>query len=123
MTTSVDALLAFLRASVTPFHATRELVRALEAHGFEPLPAFDELREGQGYYTTRNDSGLVAFRVGSAPAETGIRLVGAHTDSPNLSVKPQPVKVRQGTAQLAVCLLYTSPSPRDRQKSRMPSSA
>lgn len=102
MTTSVDALLAFLRASVTPFHATRELVGALETHGFEPLPAFDALREGQGYYTTRNDSGLVAFRVGSGPVEAGIRLVGAHTDSPNLSVKPQPVKVRQGTAQLAV---------------------
>lgn len=102
MTTSLDALLAFLRASVTPFHATRELVCALEKQGFQPLPAIDTLCPGQGYYTTRNGSGLVAFRVGDGPADAGIRLVGAHTDSPNLSVKPQPLKVRQGTAQLAV---------------------
>src|SRR5690606_30182854 len=58
---------------------------------------------GQGYYVTRNDSSLIAFRLGQGSLpETGLRLVGAHTDSPCLKVKPQPELVRTGYFQLGV---------------------
>jgi aspartyl aminopeptidase len=52
---------------------------------------------------TRNDSSIVAFKLGRhSPLQGGIRLVGAHTDSPCLRVKPQPELQRQGFWQLGV---------------------
>ncbi len=52
---------------------------------------------------TRNDSSIIAFRLGHrAPLDGGLRLVGAHTDSPCLRVKPQPELQRQGFFQLGV---------------------
>ena len=58
---------------------------------------------GERYYFCRNDSSIIAFVYGSQPlAEEGIRMVGAHTDSPCLRVKPQPELVKQGYFQLGV---------------------
>lgn len=104
MSALVDDLLAFLGESPTPFHAVSAMSWRLAAAGFEELEHIDPqtLVPGQGYFLTRNDSSIIAFRVGSAPVVDGVRLIGAHTDSPNLSVKPNPLKVREGLAQLAV---------------------
>ncbi|MEQ8663175.1 MAG: M18 family aminopeptidase, partial [Gammaproteobacteria bacterium] len=55
------------------------------------------------YFVTRNDSSLVAFRLGRRPlAEDGLRMVGAHTDSPCLKLKPNAVVARHGYVQLGV---------------------
>ena len=54
-------------------------------------------------------------------AEEGCRLVLAGRDT--AAIEPVAQDMRERGAQVVVCLLYTSPSPRDRQKSRMPSSA
>ncbi len=98
-------LLAFLAEATTPFHAVAALVARLEAAGFTRLPAEGDwnLQPGQRCFLTRNDSSLLAFTVGveSAP-ETGMRMVGAHTDSPCLMVKPAPEKLRSGYFQLGV---------------------
>ncbi len=86
-------LMEFIACSPTPFHAVANMVEMLRDAGFQFLPEDSEwqLEPGRGYYTTRNGSSLVAFIQGSAPlAENGIRLVGAHTDSPCLMVKPEP---------------------------------
>ncbi|MCC7515749.1 MAG: M18 family aminopeptidase [Pseudomonadales bacterium] len=98
-------LLAFLDASPTPFHATANLKAALLASGFTELHESEpwELRTGQRYVVTRNDSSLIAFCTSAQdPAHSGIRLVGAHTDSPCLKLKPEPDLQRQGYAQLGV---------------------
>ena len=100
-----QGLIDFLKASPTPFHATRTLAQALRAAGFEALDERDAwaVKPGGRYYVTRNDSSLVALRLGSRPLEgAGMRLVGAHTDSPCLRVKPQPELQRQGFWQLGV---------------------
>ena len=98
-------LLEFLGSSTTPFHAVREMARRLEEAGFTPLRenAAWDLQSGGRYFVTRNGSSIAAFVVGrnSAPAE-GIRMVGAHTDSPCLMVKPLPEKVSNGYFQLGV---------------------
>ncbi|HAN27137.1 MAG TPA: M18 family aminopeptidase, partial [Haliea salexigens] len=96
-------LLAFLAAATTPFHAVEALVTRLQAAGFTPLPAEQAwpLKAGGRYYLTRNDSSLIAFTVGTeCPPEVGVRMVGAHTDSPCLMVKPTPEKRRAGYFQL-----------------------
>ena len=98
-------LLAFLRCSPTPFHATAELARLLGAHGFRELAEGESwsLEPGGRYMSRRGGSSLVAFVRGRRASEdTGLRLVGAHTDSPCLKLKPRPELRRQGYLQLGV---------------------
>ena len=98
-------LCAYIDASPSPFHAVAETVRRLEAAGFTELRELDEwtLRPGGKHYVTRADASVVAFRVGDrSPVETGFRIVGAHTDSPNLRLKPNASAGKEGYAQLGV---------------------
>ena len=98
-------LRAFLDASPTPFHAVEEMRLRLNDAGFSALDERGEwqLEQGEGYYVIRNGSTIVAFRCGKTPVhECGWRMVGAHTDSPNLKVKPSPELHRQGYFQLGV---------------------
>ena len=95
----------FLSRACTPFHAVALMAGQLREAGFLKLEESDDwsLAAGGRYYLTRNDSSLIAFVVGeqSGP-EAGVRMVGAHTDSPNLMVKPVPEKSRHGYFQLGV---------------------
>ncbi|WP_165854870.1 M18 family aminopeptidase [Marinobacter sp. JSM 1782161] len=98
-------LFEFLQQSPTPYHAVQSMARRLEKAGFERL---DEqlswsLAPGQRYYVTRNDSSIIAFQTGQGdPAAQGVRMMGAHTDSPCLRVKPNPELHRKGYYQLGV---------------------
>ena len=102
--TQVDELLTFLREAVTPFHAVQAMSRRLADAGFEAVESFDPdtMVPGSGYFMTRQGSSLIALRAGQSEPAQGLRLVGAHTDSPNLSVKPNPVVGRGGCVQLGV---------------------
>ena len=85
-----DDLRAFTDASPSPFHAVAELARRLRGAGFTELAEADPwvLAPGGEHFVVRHGS-LVAFRVGTAPlAEAGLRVVGAHTDSPTFKVRP-----------------------------------
>ena len=99
-----DGLLEYLEASPTPFHAVRTMVNSLASAGFTELDerqAWD-LTPGK-YFVTRNGSSIIAFVLGKKPvAETGIRMVGAHTDSPCLKLKPRPAKYTNGYLHLSV---------------------
>ena len=98
-------LIDFLKASPTPFHATASLAQRLEAAGYQRLDERDSWATVPGgrYYVTRNDSSIIAIKLGKqSPLLGGIRMVGAHTDSPCLRVKPQPELQRHGFLQLGV---------------------
>lgn len=98
-------LLDFLRTSPTPFHATTNIATRLLAAGFIPLYEGDtwQLEPGKRYLVTRNDSSIIAFVYGKSPLlESGIRMLGAHTDSPCLKVKPRAELNRRGYFQLGV---------------------
>ncbi len=106
-----DHLLAFLDASPTPYHAVAQAARRLEAQGFRRLDERDAWTTSPGdrRYVVRCGSSIAAFRVGTLPPpESGFRLVGAHTDSPNLRLKPRPVSVRESNLCLDV-EVYGSP--------------
>jgi aspartyl aminopeptidase len=104
VTTQIDELMTFLSDSVTPFHAVEVMSKTLRQAGFEQLDQFDAVRmaAGKGYFVVHQGSSLMALRAGQNGVEAGLRLVGAHTDSPNLAVKPNPVKGRDGCIQLGV---------------------
>lgn len=98
-----EELINFIDASPTPFHAVAWMAKTLECRGFirldEEMPW--ELEEGQDYYVTRNDSSIVAFTYPPC-AEKGYTIVGAHTDSPHLRLKPNPVTTSAGVKRLGV---------------------
>ena len=98
-------LIGFLNTSPTPWHAVTSMKQMLDDAGFEVLDEKEEwrLESGKGYYVIRNGSSIVAFRTGRRPVDqAGIRMVGAHTDSPCLKVKPNPELRRKGYFQLGV---------------------
>ena len=104
MADAVADLLRFIDASPTPYHAAREAGARLSKAGFRELRAEDvwKLSPGDTRYVVRGGS-LVAFVAGAAPpAAAGFRWVGAHTDSPNLRVKPRPDVTAHGCRQIAV---------------------
>ena len=104
----VNGLIDFIKKSPTPFHAVKTMVAILEEHGFKLL---DETKQwslqnkpydGERFYVTRNDSSIVAFHLNKTPTDNGFRMVGAHTDSPCLKVKPNPEIVNKNYLQLGV---------------------
>ena len=97
-------LMDFIAMSPTPFHAVEQIIYKLECAGYQRLYEADswKLDEKQGYYVTRNDSSIVAFKLGEEPVANGINMVGAHTDSPCLKVKPEPDIFKKGYYQLGV---------------------
>jgi len=105
MRDTVADLLAFIDRSPTPYHAVAETERRLRAEGFERLAEGDlwDFAPGDRRYVVRNEGSLVALEMGSvAPSEAGFRIVAAHSDSPNLRVKPQADLEAHGYRQLAV---------------------
>jgi aspartyl aminopeptidase len=105
MTDAVADLLGFIDRSPTPYHAVAESVRRLRAAGHRECAeeAVWQLEPGARGYCVRGEGSLVAFQVGSrAPGEAGFRVVGAHTDSPNLRLKPRADVEAQGYRQYAV---------------------
>jgi aspartyl aminopeptidase len=98
-------LLTYIDCSPTPYHAVAESLRRLALAGFTPIHESEqwEFAPGDRRCVVRNDGSLVAFQVGSrSPAEAGFRIIVAHTDSPNLRLKPLADVDRHGYRQLAV---------------------
>lgn len=97
-----NSLLEFLKQSPTPFQATENIAQALLAHDYIELLEADDwhLQEQQGYFVRRNDSSINAFYL--ADKKQPMRMVGAHTDSPCLKVKPNPEIRKHGYFQLGV---------------------
>lgn len=96
-------LCEFLRASPTPWHATQNMAARLEQAGFMPLQetAAWQLSPGQRYYVTRNDASIIALQL---PRDrlASLRMIGAHTDSPGLRLKPNATQHAAGWLQLGV---------------------
>ncbi len=87
MNKTTEELFSFIEHSPTSFHAVDNARKALEAAGFSPLREASPwaLMPGCGYYVTRNQSSLIAFRM---PEEiTGFMVGAAHTDSPCFKLK------------------------------------
>lgn len=105
MSDPVVDLLSFIDRSPTPYHAVAESVKRLQAAGFRAICETEvwDLAPGDRRYTVRHEGSLVAFQIGeTSPAEGGFRIIGAHTDSPNLRIKPRPDIDANGYRQLGV---------------------
>jgi len=102
---NIAALMAYLDASPTAYHAAANACARLEQAGFSELAesAPWSLQAGRGYFVERNQSALIAFRVGMGGLATaGFRLVAAHTDSPAPKLKWRGATERAGVLRIPV---------------------
>ncbi|MFE3592006.1 M18 family aminopeptidase [Streptomyces niveus] len=98
-----DDLMTFLAASPTPYHAVANAAERLEKAGFRQVQETDAWEGTTGGKYVLRGGALIAWYVpeGAEP-HTPFRIVGAHTDSPNLRVKPLPDTGAYGWRQVAV---------------------
>lgn len=86
-----QGLLDFLNDSPTAYHAVKNAIAILNDKNFEELSETESwsLKEDGKYFVRRNNSSVIAFVCGSGMSEeSGFRIIGAHTDSPNFKIKP-----------------------------------
>ncbi len=103
----VQNLLDFIDASPSPWH----VINTIEARLATQTPAWERLNEtakwtlqpGGCYYVVRDDSSIVLWVQGQKPqAQTGFKIIGAHTDSPGLRIKPNAANSADGLLRLGV---------------------
>jgi aspartyl aminopeptidase len=100
--TALD-LIGFLDASPSPYHAAAEALRRLTAAGFSEVPRDGAWPAGPGRHVVVDGGSLFAWIVpDGSPPDAPFRLLGAHTDSPTLRVKPRPDTGQAGLRQLGV---------------------
>ncbi len=98
-------LLNFIDSSPSPFHAVDSIKQRLLSNGFSVLDETEKwlLKPGGSYVVIRDDSSIVFFVLGTKPlVKSGIKIIGAHTDSPGLKIKPQPIIHSDGLLRLGV---------------------
>lgn len=94
-------LLAFLQASPTCFHAVDHFRTILNEHDYIELNEGDawNLEEGKGYFTVRNESSIIAFRIPKKDFN-GFMITSSHSDSPCFKVKENPEIIKDGYVKL-----------------------
>ena len=78
--------------------AVREAEKLLKANGFKNVDDVKSLKEGDRVYFINKKKNVAAFIIGSEPLENGLRILGAHIDSPRLDLKENPVYESKGFA-------------------------
>src|SRR3569833_2144668 len=98
-----DDLAAFISAGPSPYHVVANVAERLEKAGFRRVAETDAWGdEPGGRYVIRGGAIVAGSAPEGAPPVTPFRTVGAHTDSPNLRVKPRPDSGAHGWRQVAV---------------------
>src|SRR4051812_44108147 len=105
--TEAQGLIDYVDASPTPFHACEQAAARLAAEGFTEVVETEAWPAEPGRHFLVRGGSLIAWDTtgahgaGAGPA-AGFRVVGAHTDSPNLRIKPNPDHSRAGWQLLGV---------------------
>lgn len=95
---NITSLMQWLDSSPTPFHVVSTAANHLEAASFVRHTSVGHELASSGYYV--RDGALVAWKKGRPGASC--RIIGAHTDSPNVRIQPQPDVLSRGWAQLGI---------------------
>jgi aspartyl aminopeptidase len=94
-------MIDFIGCAPTPYHAVSNLCERLQQSGYEERKSGEDNSQSGRFYIKRNDSSLIAVSL-AAPLDHGFALIGAHTDSPCLKIKPNAAYEKQGYFQLGV---------------------
>lgn len=96
----IKRLLSFLDTSPVNFLAVKNIADTLLANGFrrvDPSQPLGEVKSGDRFFVTKNDSSVFAFRIGNKPiADAGFHMICAHCDSPTFRIKPNAEMLTEG---------------------------
>lgn len=96
----IKRLLSFLDASPVNFLAVKNIADTLAANGFrriDPALPLGEVKSGDRFFVTKNDSSIYAFHIGNKPiADAGFHMICAHCDSPTFRIKPHAEMLTEG---------------------------
>lgn len=96
----IKRLLSFLDASPVNFLAVKNIADTIAANGFrriDPALPLGEVKSGDRFFVTKNDSSIYAFRIGNKPiADAGFHMICAHCDSPTFRIKPNAEMLTEG---------------------------
>jgi aspartyl aminopeptidase len=96
----IKRLLSFLDASPVNFLAVKNIADTLAANGFhriDPALPLGEVKSGDRFFVTKNDSSIYAFRIGNKHiADAGFHMICAHCDSPTFRIKPNAEMLTEG---------------------------
>lgn len=96
----IKRLLSFLDASPVNFLAVKNIADTLAANGFRRIDSalpLGEVKSGDRFFVTKNDSSIYAFRIGNKPiADAGFHMICAHCDSPTFRIKPHAEMLTEG---------------------------
>ena len=92
----------FISKGKTERECVKEAIKLAEAKGFKDLSTFTSLKEGDKVFATNKQKNFAAFVIGKEKLEKGLRVLGAHIDSPRLDVKQNPMYESTG-----FCLMDT----------------
>ena len=89
---------AFISTAKSERLAVIEAVKLLDAHGFKNIDNVSTLKAGDRVYAINKKKNVAAFVIGKEPLENGLRILGAHIDSPRLDLKEHPIYEAKGFA-------------------------
>ncbi|KAA1432675.1 M18 family aminopeptidase [Mycolicibacter arupensis] len=92
MAATATGLCEFIDASPSPFHVCVTVAERLRSAGYTQVAETDRWPATPGRYFTIRAGSLIAWDGGASTPATPFRIVGAHTDSPNLRVKQHPAR-------------------------------
>ena len=84
----------FLSSAKTERLATREAIKRLEAAGFKNVETVKSVKPGDKVYFINKNKNVCAFIIGKKPITDGLRILGAHIDSPRMDLKEHPIYER-----------------------------
>ena len=84
----------FLSASKTERLATKEIIKRLDDQGFKNAEQVESVKAGDKVYFVNKNKNVCAFVVGQRPISEGLRILGAHIDSPRMDLKEHPIYER-----------------------------
>ena len=88
----------FITIGKTERLATKLAIALLENHGFKEYSKVKKIKAGSKIYFINKNKNVCAFIIGSKPLTEGLRILGAHIDSPRLDLKEHPIYERSGFA-------------------------
>lgn len=95
-----DDYMKFLSLGKTERECVSYSVELAEKHGFKPLDSFNKLKTGDKVYVLNKNKNIALFVIGKKPLTEGLRILGAHIDSPRIDLKQNPLYEKDGFALL-----------------------
>ena len=86
----------YISKNKTERACVKDSIRLAKEKGFKPLDSFETLKPGDKVYVNNRDKNIALFVIGNKPITEGMRILGAHIDSPRMDLKQNPLYESEG---------------------------